>query len=739
MPVRFLKPQKVDGVNYPSGLLVYGMDPHTATRAVEGGGADFVDADEPLTQDSKTGAIFAGTKKALPVYVPRGWDYASIDIAARAAAVAGGIVCLLGGAYAMANNTLPVYSGVEYDGAMPTTSNPTGDAPDIGAVMGGMGTRLIGDGTAPAFAANSTEGALFTGYMTAGILTVTAVQVNTKTGKTGAVKVGAIVRGAGIPQGANFMPIVQEQLTGTPGGVGTYRTDRPNVTAGSAGAPITGCWMWNASLAVTGARISNIAFDNFTTAVQVGAFNAPGLAFSKLENLIAFNTKDRSFDLLNYEHLDASHLYGFYCKHAARIAMYASGADGGYGNSTIVHVYNQNSGDPYSYGIELGAGYNHDGTGGMAHRYAFIQNNHYNRAQYIDAAVSTVTGSANITVTDGTKFPVGMPVRWLTNNPAGFTGGPNPSGATAGNQVTYFVVSRVGNVVQISLTPDGAPINANAAVAGLSLSHWGFPHVVVRGGKAAQTWFDLHTVDIEGNGATLLIERAMGNISHACIGHDSMETIVVSDTAGLTITGPGRYWFDTARSNQNIFVNGVWVYQLNRNAGGDSAIKGLYVDGHTQKPTMNLAGWFGGDGTGRTFQNRSPGNGDFTVPGVPLGVRQGYGSQGTTFNVGSDMAGMAVYTGAGPVTWIWDQGRNAEMKGYRQTIKNASGGILTFTLGANEGTFDGMTGGSSQGRSYQLAARTATSPGGCLSMVLCEISPDVYQWEIDSLVNATLV
>ncbi|TXI17622.1 MAG: hypothetical protein E6Q67_12980 [Roseateles sp.] len=672
--------------------------------------------------------------------VPQGWDYAAILKAALLAKLAGGgHVALLAYPYTMDGNTLPVIAGVTYSGSMPTTSNPKGDAPDIGAVMGGAGTRLIGDGTAAAFAANTDEGAIFTGYMTAGTLTVTAVQQNQLTGKTGKLMVGSIVRGAGIPTGQNFMPIIQEQLTGVPGGVGTYRTDQAGVTAGTAGAPIAGCWVWNAPLTITGVSIRNMAFQNVKTAVQVGAFNAPGLAFSQLENLLAFNTTDRSFDILNYEHLDAQHLYGFYCVHAQRICMYASGADGGYGNSTITHIYNQHNNSPYSYGIELGAGYNHPGTGGLSHRYGFIQNNHYNRVQYIDAAVSTTAGSPNIGTSDGTKFPLGMPVRWITNNPAGFVGGPNATGNTVGNQVTYFVVSRVGNTIQISDTPDGAAINATATLGGLRLSHWGFPHVTIRGGNSSQTWFHLETVDIEGDGAMLLIDRAMGTIMHPCIGHDGYESIVVSKSAGLVCLGPSRTYWDTARQNSNIMVMGGWVYLLNRAAMGDSSIRGSYVDGHSNRQTINLAGFYGANPAARSFENCSPGNADYTRPGLPLGVRQGYASAGTTFNVGSDMAGMAVYTGAGAATWIWDQGRNAEMKGYRQTFKNAGGGALTVTLGGNEGTFDGMTGGGSAGKSYLLAARTATAPGGCLSMVLCEISPGVYQWQIDSLLNATLV
>jgi hypothetical protein len=79
------------------------------------------------------------------------------------------------------------------------------------------------------------------------------------------------------------------------------------------------------------------------------------------------------------------------------------------------------------------------------------------------------------------------------------------------------------------------------------------------------------------------------------------------------------------------------------------------------------------------------------------------------------------------------------MAGYKQTFKNQGTGALTITLSATDGTFDGMTGGTSSGKSFSLAAPTTTALGGCITMVCSQIGASTYQWEVESLLNCTLV
>lgn len=96
-----------------------------------------------------------------------------------------------------------------------------------GAVMGQSVFASYADGSAlSAVKATGPTGAAFTGVIavTTGILTASAV--------TGAIVVGAPISGGTTPAGT----IVTAQLTGTPGGAGTYQT---NIITAVASAPLT--------------------------------------------------------------------------------------------------------------------------------------------------------------------------------------------------------------------------------------------------------------------------------------------------------------------------------------------------------------------------------------------------------------------------------------------------------------------------------------------------------------------
>jgi hypothetical protein len=94
-----------------------------------------------------------------------------------------------------------------------------------GAAIGQKVFARHSTGEAVAAAAGATvAGASFTGVIavTTGILTASVV--------TGPIEVGALLAGSGVPAGT----IVTEQLSGTPGGAGTYQTNITTAVASTA-------------------------------------------------------------------------------------------------------------------------------------------------------------------------------------------------------------------------------------------------------------------------------------------------------------------------------------------------------------------------------------------------------------------------------------------------------------------------------------------------------------------------
>lgn len=109
--------------------------------------------------DPITGGITysAAGSKTLPTITPATDDYAGIVAAAIAvAAMGGGTVKLKPITYNIGGNTIPLISGVIYEGVRPEFTFSALNQ-DIGAEVGLHGTWITGDSTADIFAGNSTD------------------------------------------------------------------------------------------------------------------------------------------------------------------------------------------------------------------------------------------------------------------------------------------------------------------------------------------------------------------------------------------------------------------------------------------------------------------------------------------------------------------------------------------------------------------------------------------------------
>jgi hypothetical protein len=244
-------------------------------------------------------------------------------------------------------------------------------------------------------------------------------------------------------------------------------------------------------------------------------------------------------------------------------------------------------------------------------------------------------------------------------------------------------------------------------------------------------------LDLESGGTTKLMLQSAGNHQTYMlggIGHDASSTVDIclrSLQYCVFVGDTGLTWDMDSVSATNIDIGGIGG--TFKNSSAPTKLTGLGIN------ELNLAAYTGTDGLSSLI-SRYATYADWTYPGRPIGQHQSFStSTALTVNLSSALVGVGTYTGTGAATWTWGQGLGAIMQGFRQTFKNQGTGALTITLSATDGTFDGLTGGVSLGKSFLLAAPTTTALGGCITMVCSQIGATTYQWEVESIVNATLV
>lgn len=239
--------------------------------------------------------------------------------------------------------------------------------------------------------------------------------------------------------------------------------------------------------------LTNIAFEDLgfsggTYGIFAGATNSASCWWSQFKNLYFIGQTVIGLSLTNYQHCQFFGNYSFNCAWGQYHGIDVASASLAPGNSTYYDLYNVNSS---SLG-NLSRSITFLTTAALA---AAADNNQFmmNRIQSNRFSGSTVTQAAtmantqaNITITDGTKFAVGMPVTVdATQN--GFT-----------IKKIYFVISVVSNIIQLSLTYGGAAISATGAVA-VNVVTQGFPcfEMIALSGSA-QTNIVIDNIDVEG-------------------------------------------------------------------------------------------------------------------------------------------------------------------------------------------------------------------------------------------------
>ena len=456
-------------------------------------------------------------------------------------------------------------------------------------------------------------------------------------------------------------------------------------------APLTSNEMYAESL--YGSGLLDMAFTNFVTPVKIGALEASGAFYSEFRNLFATNCTGWGFYFENCSLSNFTNL---------TVRNMAAGATGGMMFRSSHTVYNHGN-SSYRY---LFAEPDKDLTRGIvvqARNGSTFNDNNFFHVQcntggtFQSSVSSTVNASANITlgVGDGALFPLDMPVS-VVASVAGFI-----------TLQTYFVVSQVGDVIQLAhLQGDAANAITATATGAITIITHGFPGVEVCGYGPTNTGGVIQPtvmtgIDIESSATCgMLWQNARIIADFSLVPSD--QGVTSGDVCCSSVVFRGDA-VGTYRSLSTFFAVDIQQHykalynlgtKVNLNTYPNSIVQaaplGMYYDGGNSQSYLTLAGnLMGGNYSLKTITAQS---GSFIYPNQTLGQRCTDRSNGATpYNLTWFSAGAIVYTGTTAVTWTLpaltdgDGGTGTSSAGIPYEICNGSANPVAITLDANTG------------------------------------------------------
>jgi hypothetical protein len=285
--------------------------------------------------------------------------------------------------------------------------------------------------------------------------------------------------------------------------------------------------------------LTNIGFEDLgfsgasggTAGILAGATNNPACWYSQFKNLYAIGFAagvGAGISITNYQHCEFIGNYTFNCNQGQYHGIDVASATLAPGNSTYYDLYCVNSatlgnlsrGITFITTAALGAAADNN-----QFKFDRIQSNRFSGGNTTQAATMVNTQST-FTVTDGTKFAVGMPVTFsVTAN--GFTTG-----------LIYFVVSVAANVLTVASTYGGAAITATGNTA-INITTYGFPcfeMIALAGSQMTNCVID--NLDVEGGGTcAALFQNCNGfDITFSQVPGTSQSTVSVCGRSLLNAT-----------------------------------------------------------------------------------------------------------------------------------------------------------------------------------------------------------
>lgn len=476
-------------------------------------------------------------------------------------------------------------------------------------------------------------------------------------------------------------------LVGSQGGTVLVPTGAfPAITANTASLAAPASQTAFSQGGLTSLSVENVGFSGDsggTWAILAGGTNNPSCWYSQFKNIYATGfTAGGGFSWTNYQHCQFTGNYTFGCAWGQFHGIDVAASFLAPGNSTYYDLYNCN---PTGSGIAAILARNITflttaTTGGAANNNEFkfdrIQSNRFGGTTTTQAA-TMVNTQANITITDGTKFAVGLPVTVdATQN--GFT-----------LKQCYFVISVVGNVIQLSNTYGGAAVTATAANA-VNIVHQGFPcfEMIALSGSS-NTNVVIDNLDVEGlstcaaffqnvNGVDLTFSQVPG------IGQ-ATQSLCTRGCNNVSYRAPQSISTDI---DQNSSGNGraVFFYGARFGTSVGHMGHGIWYDSVSGKSVLSLANQFNTASGGDLTWDPATNNG-FLAPRFA-----GIGENGQIVNGSVAIGSLNLsYTNIGAAAAMTIPTVNAANKGAWLQFYNPTAGTQTI---ATDGTqlFNGIAG-----------------------------------------------
>lgn len=455
---------------------------------------------------------------------------------------------------------------------------------------------------------------------------------------------------------------------------------------------------------ISSAGIHNVGIENVTYGVRVGATNIMGLLWSTLRNVYVRAASQWGIALTNFQHCTFDNIRTclsqngqYYGNRLPKLTLMC-------GNSVFGELYTFIPRDGRDARLCRGIVFEAAGTSAQLNEITVTraQANQMSREK-LTAAATLTSGSANLTVPDGTKFAVGMPVV-PANSVGGFTAAQ-----------CYVVASVNGNTITLANDRASTVITANAGGT-LNLESYGFPCVeVVRANAGANVRSSrFHMLDMEGaSSAALYVDGAelcefsvaevptTGNIHHGVVGRSARWCQFSSPVAAPTD-------FDANSASC------LWIGQRGPIVGRELA--GMWLDGITGARMLAIGG-------GQTNQARGDLHtrmGGYLYPEAGIGER--IFPRDTTITFGGFNQGDVVFASASNVTMtlptiVTDTNPNTSNIGLWFDIYNVGTGTITLNTSSSQ-TYNKVAG---------LVSTTIT-PGASLKVVAAKDNGGGLLW-----------
>ena len=367
------------------------------------------------------------------------------------------------------------------------------------------------------------------------------------------------------------------------------------------------------------------------------------------------------------------------------------------GNSSFSQLFNANNGIGSSSLVQRGIRFQCETGSNMNEvKVDAVQNNNSVVATQTQTGATT-NGSADITVTDGTKYPLDAPV-WFSSV---------GSNTTIYQDLIYFVTSQIGNTIQVSASKGATAVVPNATGA-ITINAKGFCGLELASvGNGYITSMSVKGIDVEANSsAQLLIQQAVGYFEVLqCSADDSKWGVVGRTASGVLVN---VFEKNTTDIDKNCRL--MWLGSRDGTAPGSQSYGGF---GMWYDKTADMVGLSlhhdstisGGIGPNRpAFQGVKPSPFPWVKSNFPVGTVQNTRDTTLAFT-GSSPVGHIIFAGAAGQTFtlptIVDAATKTSMVGYSFEFTNASANALTMATSSSQ-TFNNIAAKTS----FSLAANT---------------------------------